>query len=270
MSILIISRCASRQHQRQVLAALALCVAARAWAAPVPQELAAGKVQEEAGTGRNGRVEKAPVKRFEFGGAGAGAPRRLEVELAEGNYQVRLTLGDEKGDCDTSVKAESRRLMLLDVRTPAGQLVQRSFTVNVRGPGLKSGQRVRLKAREANSLSWDGKLSLEFLGARPGVRAVEIWRDERARTLFIAGDSTVTDQAEEPWAGWGQALPLFFKPGLSVANHAESGESLRSFQAERRLEKITELDASGRRPAHPVRPQRHEGARRGHRSLHRR
>jgi lysophospholipase L1-like esterase len=58
--------------------------------------------------------------------------------------------------------------------------------------------------------------------------------------VFIAGDSTVTDQMNEPWAGWGQMLPRFFKPSVAVANHAESGRALRSFRSEKRLDKILE------------------------------
>ena len=72
----------------------------------------------------------------------------------------------------------------------------------------------------------------------------------------------MTDQPREPWNSWGQMLPRFFKPGVAVANHAESGESLRSFAAGKRLEKILERDQAGRLPVHPVRPQRPEGARR--------
>ena len=34
------------------------------------------------------------------------------------------------------------------------------------------------------------------------------------------------------------ALPTFFKPGVAIANHAESGRALYSFRGERRLEKI--------------------------------
>ncbi len=57
-------------------------------------------------------------------------------------------------------------------------------------------------------------------------------------TVYLAGDSTVTDQPREPWNSWGQMLPRFFGPGVAVANHAESGESLKSFIAQRRLDKI--------------------------------
>ena len=57
-------------------------------------------------------------------------------------------------------------------------------------------------------------------------------------TVFITGDSTVTDQPREPTASWGQMLTRFFKPGVAVANHAESGETLKSFITGLRLDKI--------------------------------
>jgi lysophospholipase L1-like esterase len=87
-------------------------------------------------------------------------------------------------------------------------------------------------------LHWDDKLTLEFNGARPCVCAVEITPADDALTVFLAGDSTVTDQPREPWNSWGQMLPRFFKPGVAIANHAESGESLPSFLGAKRLDKI--------------------------------
>ncbi|MDP9171234.1 MAG: rhamnogalacturonan acetylesterase [Acidobacteriota bacterium] len=57
-------------------------------------------------------------------------------------------------------------------------------------------------------------------------------------TIFISGDSTVTDQPREPATSWGQMLPVFLKPGIAVANHAESGETLKSFITGLRLDKI--------------------------------
>jgi lysophospholipase L1-like esterase len=56
--------------------------------------------------------------------------------------------------------------------------------------------------------------------------------------VYIAGDSTVTDQGGEPYTGWGQVLPRFFSDHVAVSNHAESGRALYSFRGERRLDKI--------------------------------
>ena len=102
---------------------------------------------------------------------------------------------------------------------------------------------------------WDGKLTLECLGARPGLRTLEISRNDAAVTVFLAGDSTVTEQADEPYAGWGQMLPLFFQPGVAIANHAESGLALNSFRSQRRLEKILHTLKPGRLRFDPIWPQ---------------
>jgi lysophospholipase L1-like esterase len=40
-------------------------------------------------------------------------------------------------------------------------------------------------------------------------------------------------------------LPRFFKPGVAVANHAESGETLRAFAAEKRLDKVLSTMKAG-------------------------
>jgi lysophospholipase L1-like esterase len=57
-------------------------------------------------------------------------------------------------------------------------------------------------------------------------------------TLFLLGDSTVCDQPGEPYNSWGQMLPRFFKPGVAVANHGESGETYRDSLGRRRIDKI--------------------------------
>ena len=105
-------------------------------------------------------------------------------------------------------------------------------------------QRVKLKPREVGSLDWDSKLTLEFNGEHPGFRSIEI-KPIRETTIYLAGDSTVVDQDVEPWAAWGQMLPRFFRPGVVIANHAESGETIRSFEGERRFAKVMSLIQPG-------------------------
>jgi lysophospholipase L1-like esterase len=164
----------------------------------------------------------------------------FSVAVPEGNYRVTVTLGDRTGPSKTTVKAELRRLMLEGVRTGPGQLATRTFTVNVRTPQIASGGQVRLKSREttAESRNWDNKLTLEFSDSRPCLAALEIAKADNAVTIYLLGDSTVCDQPSAPWSSWGQMLPRFFKPEVAVANHAESGESLRSSLAARRLDKV--------------------------------
>jgi lysophospholipase L1-like esterase len=165
-------------------------------------------------------------------------PFFFSVKLPEGNYNVTVTLGDASGESTTTVKAESRRLMLERIHTAPGKFETRTFTVNVRTPRISDTQQVKLKKREIAYLHWDDKLTLEFSDKRPCVCAVEITPAPDAITLYLAGDSTVTDQPRDPNNSWGQMLPRFFKPGVAVANHAESGESLKSFTGARRIDKI--------------------------------
>jgi beta-galactosidase len=170
---------------------------------------------------------------------------RFVVDLPEGNYRVTVTLGDADGESLTTVRTESRRLMLEHVATPRGAFTTRTFTVNIRNSRLIAGGSVALKSREVGVADWDDRLTLEFGDRRPAVAAVDIAPAPEAITVFLAGDSTVTDQTAEPWSAWGQMLPRFFTEGVAVANHAESGESLRSFVAERRFEKIFDQIKSG-------------------------
>jgi lysophospholipase L1-like esterase len=167
-------------------------------------------------------------------------PFLFSAAVAEGNYHVMVTFGDPAAASTNTVKAESRRLMLEQVVTRPGEIVTRMFTVNVRTPALRDGGAVRLKPREQGVLHWDEKLTLEFNGARPAVRRIEIAPAPEAVTVYLLGDSTVTDQPQEPWNSWGQMLPRFFGPGVAVANHAESGESLRGALSARRVAKVLE------------------------------
>lgn len=155
-------------------------------------------------------------------------PFLFSAAVPEGNYLVTVFFGAQECRSTNTVKAESRRLMLESVTTVAGQFTQASFCVNVRTPLISSNRSVRLKEREKGVLHWDDKLTLEFNGSRPAVGGVVIRPAEEAITVYLLGDSTVTDQPFEPWNSWGQMLTRFLDTGVAVANHAESGESLRS------------------------------------------
>ena len=168
---------------------------------------------------------------------------RFSVRLPEGNYRVTLVLGGGRAS-ETTVKAESRRLMLEAVRTLRDETVTRSFVVNVRTASLgelplnaPGGPSVRLKPGEIGSATWDDKLTLEFLGAARHVSRVAI-EPADVPTLYLTGDSTVTDQRAEPGASWGQMLPRFLDDRIAVANHAESGETLKSFLTSLRFDKV--------------------------------
>ncbi|GAB6010976.1 glycoside hydrolase family 88 protein [Viscerimonas tarda] len=162
----------------------------------------------------------------------------FSTDLPEGDYDVTLVLGSSDKASETTVRGESRRLFLEKIKTKKGEYSTQSFTVNIRNKHITSTKDVRLKAREANKLNWDNKLTLEFSGTNPSVQSIGIQPSKNSVTVFICGNSTVVDQDNEPWCGWGQMIPRFFGQGVAFANYAESGESASSFIGAGRLEKL--------------------------------
>jgi lysophospholipase L1-like esterase len=178
-------------------------------------------------------------------------PFYFSVKVPEGNYNVKVTLGDKNGTSDVAVRAECRRMMINRLQTKKGEVKTVEFTLHIRDSLIRNANgvysKVRLKPRERNYFHWDDKLTLEFNGSEPKVDAIEITpAASNLVTMFLAGNSTEVDQAEEPYSAWGQMIPSFFVPGkVAVANYAESGEALSSFIAERRFEKELSLMKAG-------------------------
>jgi lysophospholipase L1-like esterase len=164
---------------------------------------------------------------------------------------VKVILGDKNGTSDVAVRAECRRMMINRLQTKKGEVKTVEFTLHIRDSLIRNASgvysKVRLKPRERVYFHWDDKLTLEFNGPQPKVDAIEITpATSNVVTMFLAGNSTEVDQAEEPYSAWGQMIPSFFVPEkVVVANYAESGEALSSFIAERRFEKELSLMKAG-------------------------
>ena len=188
-------------------------------------------------------------------------PFFFSVAVPDGDYRVALTLGGPQASI-TTVRAESRRLLLREQSLPVNASQTYTFVLNVRSPhigaqigpqiGPKAGAptadtaaQVKLKPREIGALDWDNKLTLEFNGEHPALRSITVTPVSNVPTVYLAGDSTVVDQDKEPWAAWGQMLPSFFGPGVAIANEAESGETIKSFEGERRFDKIMSTIKAG-------------------------
>lgn len=165
------------------------------------------------------------------------APFYFSVRVPDGNYKVRVTLGGKKA-AETTVRAESRRLMVENVTTKKGKTATYEFLVSKRSPQINDKERVKIKAREKDYLNWDNRLTLEFNGDAPEVKSIHIERDDTAPTVYLCGNSTVTDQNNEPWASWGQMITRWFDGNVAISNHAESGLTAGSFLASNRLDKI--------------------------------
>jgi lysophospholipase L1-like esterase len=173
-------------------------------------------------------------------------PFMFSAKLAEGNYNVTVTFGDPAMATTTTFKAESGRLMLERVEVPAGKIAERTFTTNIRTPHLPKlpanapgREEVSLDQFDAsNARDWDDKLTIEVVSPHAALRTMEIVSAPSAPTVFIAGDSTVTDRDGGGDVSWGQLLSRFLKPGVAVANHAQSGETMKSFANALRLDKM--------------------------------
>ena len=173
-------------------------------------------------------------------------PFLFSAKVPEGNFNVTVTFGDSTTATTTTVKAESGRLMVERVEVPAGGVAMRTFTTNVRTPHLPKlplnatgREEVSLDQFDSGNIrDWDGKLTLEINSPRAALRTIEIATAPTAPTIFLAGDSTMTDRDGGGDVSWGQLLPRFFKPGVAVSNNAQSGETLKSFMNALRLDKM--------------------------------
>jgi lysophospholipase L1-like esterase len=180
-----------------------------------------------------------------------GFPERFSVRVPEGNYVVLLHFGRLRDAAPFTARAEQRRLMIENLRVGQRRKQLAKFTVNVRRPELPAlpdnatgGTRVALKPRELGGMSWDDKLTVEFSNGISALQLLDIAPVQPA-TLYLAGDSTVTDQPTAPSGSWGQYLTRYFSDDIAVANHAESGETLKSFVSEMRLAKLLSVLRAG-------------------------
>ncbi|MFC7303744.1 rhamnogalacturonan acetylesterase [Streptomyces monticola] len=145
------------------------------------------------------------------------APVTCHFDLAPGTYRVSAVIGGAAAG-ETGLTAEARRTLLAPTRTTAGQTLRRTFTVDVRDP-----------EGEPTGPAGSPGLDLYAGGAAPLLTGLTVTPAPRAPRLFLAGDSTVCDQAAAPYTGWGQELPQFLDGRTAVANYAGSGEGSQSF-----------------------------------------
>ena len=166
------------------------------------------------------------------------APYFFSVNVPDGNYRIKIMIGNKDKAGHTTVRGESRRLFVENYQTKKGELSEQVFTINKRNPIISGKEKVKLKPREQKKLNWDDKLTLEFNGDNPAISYIEIERVENVPTIFLCGNSTVVDNDNEPWASWGQMVTRFFTEDICFANYAESGESANTFIGANRLKKI--------------------------------
>ncbi len=153
-----------------------------------------------------------------------------------GNYKVKLKF---LAFGEVIVFAGSRRLYFRD-RMTVDTTVNVFFDVNVS----------RIIPRGQTEAADRRTVFVTVLGEDVILLSVEIEKSD-AKTVFICGDSTVTDQpADFPYSpgtsysGWGQMLPDHLR-GIAVSNHAHSGLTTESFRSEGHYAIVREMLQKG-------------------------
>lgn len=144
----------------------------------------------------------------------------------QGNYKVTLTIRTSEPMKNVLIFTGRRRLAFLgDI--PAGTF-KHTMAVNV----------CDIVPRGYTQVYEDKTLDITVVADKP--RIMELSVEEIAcPTIYIAGDSTVTDQSAAypytpgtSYSGWGQMLTSYTDERAAVSNHAHSGLTTESFRKE--------------------------------------
>lgn len=145
----------------------------------------------------------------------------------QGNYRVTISIQTEEPMKDVLIFTGRRRLGYRgDI--PANTVFTHTMMVNV----------CDIVPRGQTRLYADKTLDITVVANKPRITGISIL-ETVCPTIYIAGDSTVTDQsAEYPYApgtsysGWGQMLAAYLDENIAVSNHAHSGLTTDSFRKE--------------------------------------
>lgn len=151
-------------------------------------------------------------------------PLHISTPVPNGTYEVTLTI-TAHGDITFTILSQSRRFMVQDETMKKGEVRDFIFDVSVCDYHKNNEEYTEVKGVELYIMC-DGDFS-----AVSAVSPVDV------PVIYIAGDSTVTDQpAEYPYSpsstycGWGQMFPKLLNTGIAVENHAQSGSSTADFK----------------------------------------
>lgn len=216
--------------------AFGLCAQAQTFSVDMTKPVPA--YSEESGFGVDDVIARVSGAPSQSQGQSQSQSQFLSFRVPDGNYTVTMVIGSKKKAASTTVRAENRRLCIHDLATKKKELKTVSFVVNKRTPQIDAKTRVQIKDREKLYLTWDDVLTLEITGDAPAVQSVRVERNDQCPTVFLCGNSTVVDQSFEPWASWGQMIPVWFDENVAIANYGESGLATYSFLGQKRLDKI--------------------------------
>lgn len=159
-----------------------------------------------------------------------GLPLSFKLKLPrQGNYHVMVTVSCGDEGCENLMLFTGRRhLAVRNVSVKPHESYTADMTVNV----------CDIIPRGKETAYEDTTLDITLIGNHAALSCLSV-READVPVIYIAGDSTVTDQSGcypyDPgccYSGWGQMLSAYLKPGIAVSNHAHSGLTTESFRSE--------------------------------------
>ncbi len=180
-------------------------------------------------------LEPAPIRATAYGcqinktDADRQIPLRFKCNVpSDGSYRVRFLLRSEEELSDIRIFTGRRCLAAYLEKLPAAEAYSGEAYTEVCG----------IIPRGQEQIYENRCIELSVTANRPCLSEVTI-ESIQCPVLYIAGDSTVTDQSaqypyapQESYAGWGQLLPYYIEGMLTVSNHSHSGLTTESFRQE--------------------------------------
>lgn len=151
----------------------------------------------------------------------------------QGNYKVTIGIIYDVGQSkeshsDLLIFTGRRRLMTKGITISSEGCYEQSFFANV----------CDIIPRGKTKPYKDRTLDITMIGENPRISYLII-EEIQIPTIFIAGDSTVTDQSAAypyvpgvAYCGWASMLPCYINGGIGLSNHAHSGLTTQSFRDE--------------------------------------
>lgn len=157
-------------------------------------------------------------------------PLRFKCKVpSEGSYRVTVTIHAKEPMSDIRIFTGRRCLAAYLEKLSSGETFVQEMYTEVCG----------IIPRGQEQVYNDFCIEVSVTADHPQLSTITIEKIQ-CPVLYIAGDSTVTDQSAEypyapqtSYAGWGQMLPYFIKGALPVSNHSHSGLTTESFRCEK-------------------------------------
>lgn len=178
-----------------------------------------------------------PVQHTNLDGCGTGTasekPRQTPLRFkchvnAEGSYRVRVIIRAAEKISDIRIFIGRRTLTAWQETLLPGETLTCEMYTEVCGIIPRGQEKIYRNLCIEVSVTADS----------PCLSEIEI-EPVQCPVIYIAGDSTVTDQSAEypyapetSYAGWGQMLPFYINGEMTVSNHSHSGLTTESFREE--------------------------------------